>query len=270
MSTVCMAAPLVLVKWRTTSGGGSFFCIEELLFDPVRGIPLDARAKYTESGMDSWLERINELSFFPSPRRARMPCLLSGGGMAVLFLEWGRWVILPSLRVAIAIAAVDGPTIPMTDPLHAPLFGSDIKRAAGTHHNASHMDARILARGHTHSHQVARLETLDRLGLLGTRAWETTLIHAAHLATSTPRRCDEPGTHACHTEHLRRTCSYTSRIQPMRFGKMTRGPIVLRASARATLDRQSRSRKPLVQCPARRIDRCCIFERRFRLSQDTG
>ena len=150
------------------------------------------------------------------------------------------WSYRLSLLIAIAIAAMQRRTKAMAHPLHAPLLGPDIEGARGSHQDPPDMHACILSRGHTSPHQVARLEALDLLRLLGTRAREPITVHAAHLALAASGRTDKQRLDILDLQTLRRMLTHTGRIHPMRFGKIARGPMVLGQPTRTTLNRQSR------------------------------
>lgn len=49
-----IAHQVLFVISKDRMGCVSLFCIEELIFDPVIGIPLDSRARFRVSGRNSW------------------------------------------------------------------------------------------------------------------------------------------------------------------------------------------------------------------------
>ena len=86
-----------------------------------------------------------------------------------------------SLLVAIAIVAIDGTAIAITDPRPPSAFGPQIEGAAGAGQHPPHMRTRPRPLGHYRSHQIARLVAAMHLVVLPVADREAMLIDAAHL-----------------------------------------------------------------------------------------
>src|SRR2546428_5192550 len=126
-----------------------------------------------------------------SPRlskRGRNGPTLSGG-------LGGGGCMQHSLLVAIAIVAMDGSAIAITDPGLASAFGPQIEGAAGADQHPPHMRARPRSLGHYRSHQVARLVAEMHLVPLPVADREAIFIDAAHLPVAMAGGFDQQRNH---------------------------------------------------------------------------
>ena len=96
-----------------------------------------------------------------------------------------------SLLVAIAIVAMDGTAISITDPGLASSFGHEIEGAASTCQHPPHMRTRPRSLGDHRSHQVARLVAEMHLVPLSVADREPMLIDAAYLPVAMSGGCDQ-------------------------------------------------------------------------------
>ena len=98
---------------------------------------------------------------------------------------------------------------------------------------------------------------------------EAVLIHPAHLARLSPGRGNEERDDAFDVKRLRRACSHTRGIKPVRFRQSPARAVPLRAPARADFNGNSKRLQATVQFPACRVHGGGVLERGLCLGQDT-
>src|SRR5439155_12124124 len=99
-------------------------------------------------------------------------------------LGCGRKCRLLSLLIGIAIATRDKHTKAMMNVGDNALRSGDVEAATSTHGHFAHIGSLLgPARNHG-AHEVARLEPLDALVLLGAGTREPVFVHAAHLSAA--------------------------------------------------------------------------------------
>src|ERR1051326_7027669 len=105
-------------------------------------------------------------------------------------LGGGRKYRLLSLLIGITIAPRDEHTKAMMDVGDQALSRGDVEAATSTHGHFAHIGSLLGPARHHSAHEVARLEPLDALVLLGAGPRKPVLVHAAHLPTAMARRSD--------------------------------------------------------------------------------
>ena len=114
------------------------------------------------------------------------------------------------------------------------LRSGDVEAATSTHGHFAHIGSLLgPARNHG-AHEVARLEPLDALVLLGAGTREPVLVHAAHLSAAMPSRGDVQWNDVLDNERCWRAPAYVGRIEPMGLVEPAHHAIVLRQASTAT------------------------------------
>ncbi len=78
----------------------------------------------------------------------------------------------------------------MVDALYRTVLCRDVEGATAAHSHLANVGALFRARCDHRPHEVARLESLDSLGLFGLGARKPPLVHQAHLSAAMPGRDD--------------------------------------------------------------------------------
>src|SRR5690349_3760202 len=143
-------------------------------------------------------------------------------------LGCGRKCRLLSLLIGIAIATRDEHTKAMMNIGDHALGRGDVEAATSTHGHFAHVGSLLGPARHHGAHEVARLEPLVALVLLGAGARESVLVHAAHLSAAMPSRCDVPRNDVLDDDRRGRAPAYVGRIEPMGLAKPAHRAVVLR------------------------------------------
>src|SRR5579883_1057318 len=186
------------------------------------------------------------------------PALLSQGGIATF----------PFL-VSIAVTMMNDMTVLVSNALYRHLTRGDIERAYGAYCHASRIGACLLARYHNRLDDIPCLEALHLPGLPGSGTREAVPIHPAHLPRAMPSCLDYQRHDVRDMQHIGSACSDTCRVKPVGLGEVARGAIVFGSPTCSALHRYTTLFETFIQCPSRRIDCRCIFERLLRLSEKT-
>ena len=117
-----------------------------------------------------------------------------------------------SLLVAIAIVAMDGSAIPITDPGLPSSFGPQIEGAAGAGQHPPHMRTRPRPLGHYRLHQVARLVAAMYLVPLPVADREAIFIDTAHLPVAMAGGFNQQRNHLACFQMLRGAPADTRRV----------------------------------------------------------
>ena len=149
--------------------------------------------------------------------------------------------------------------------LDLPLNGEGATRSDG---HPPQVGALLRSAGDNGAHDIACLKPIRQAVRFGSRAREAVLIHPAHLARLSAGRGNEKRNDAFNVKRLRRACSDTRGIQPVRFRQSPARAVPLRAPARAYFHGKSKRLQATVQFPPCRVHGGGVLERSLCLSQD--
>ena len=122
-----------------------------------------------------------------------------------------------SLLVAIAIVAMDGIAILITDPSLASSRSNEIEGAAGSCQHSTYMRTSPCSFKYYRSHLVARLVAEMQFDPLSMADRESVRIDSAHLPVAMTCCSDQQRYHLARFQMLWGTLTNACRIEPMRF-----------------------------------------------------
>jgi len=154
----------------------------------------------------------------------------------------------------------------MVNILDLPLNGEGATRSDG---NLPSVGSLLRSGRDNSSHNIARLKPIRKAVGFGSCAREAVLIHQAHLTRLSAGRGDAERDDTFDVKRLRRACSDTRGIKPVRFRQSPARAVPLRAPARAYFNGKPKRLQATVQFPPCRVHSGGVLERGLCLGQDT-
>src|SRR5215831_15322923 len=106
----------------------------------------------------------------------------------------------------------------VTDSLDRPLCGHNVETSAASDGNLADINALFLPIRDDSPDEITGAKAFDCSRGFGRRAWETVLVHPAHLSRIVTDCLDAQRPDICRIQSLRCALTDTGRVYPMLFG----------------------------------------------------